>query len=277
MNEPLDPPQPPPADSPPPPPAGGGDTPFTPPPAGGGGAGGGAGGGDAGGGAAAGPTPPGNPWDQRDKLGFVPALIENVKLFALNPSEAWARTRRTGDYVGPVIFGVLIGWVGYILSWFWSLLLGNALNTWMMSMMPPEAREQMGMSMMMSGGASFLWVIFYPILGLIGIGIGSLILHGCAMLVGATAESDAGLEGTVRVVCFAAVANLASIVPLVGGLIGLVWIIFLLTLGVSTLHRTSQGKALLAVLLPLIVCCVCCAAFMFFGVGAGVLGGLANR
>jgi len=276
MNEPLDPPQPP-ADSPPPPPSGGGDTPFTPPPAGGGGAGGGAGGGDAGGGAAAGPTPPGNPWDQRDKLGFVPALIESVKLFALNPSEAWARTRRTGDYVGPVIFGVLIGWVGHIFQWLWNLLLGNALNTWMMSMMPPEAREQMGMQMMLSGGAGFLWVILFPVIALILIGIWSLILHGSSMLVGATAKSDAGFEGTVRVASFAAVGLLAYIVPLVGGLIAFVWTIFLLTLGVSTLHRTSQGKALLAVLLPFILCCVCCLAFMFFGIGAGVLGGLANR
>lgn len=265
MSEPLDPPQPP-AGSPPPPPEGG--SAFTPPPAGGDG-------GDGGGGST---TPPGNPWEQRDRLGFVPAFIENVKLFALSPSEAFARTRRTGDYVGPLIFGVLVGWIGYLFYTIWNLLLGGIVQSWMMGMMPPEMQGQVGpSSMMVSGAMSFVWLILYPVIAAVFMFIGAGILHLCGMLTGALNNSDSGFEGTFRAVAFTSVSNLASIVPLVGGFIGLIWFIFLATVGLSTMHRTTQGKALLTVLLPIILCCVCCLAFFFLGIGAGVMSGIANQ
>lgn len=277
MNEPQDPPQQPPADNPPPPPAGGGDTPFTPPPPGGGSGGGPTGGGaPGGGGPGGGAVAPGNPWDQRARLGFVNALIENTKLFALNPSEAWARTQRTGDLVGPLIFGVLLGWIGAFFQLIWQLLFGNAALRMLMSSMPPEARSQMG-PMISAGAGGFVGFIVYPIIAVIVLFIGAAILHLCCMLVGALAESDSGFEGSFRAVAFSAVGSLGYVVPVVGGLIVMVWTIFLAVLGVSTLHRTSQGKALLAVLLPIILCCICCIAFIFFGVGAGVMGGLANQ
>lgn len=269
MNQPLDPPQPPsggpPSDTPPPPPGdagSGGGSGFSPPPAGGGGGGGGAGG----------ATPPGNPWEQRDRLGFVNAFIENIKLFALSPAEAFAQTRRTGDFVGPLIFGVLVGWIGYIFSQLWGMVLGGG----MMSMMPAEMREGMGSQMMFQGGTSILGIIFYPVLGVIGLFIAAGIIHLCAMLVGAVAESDSGFEGTFRVAAFASVANLASIIPIVGGLIGLVWGIFLWVVGLSTLHRTTQSKALMAVLIPVVLCCLCIIAVVFFG-AAGFMAAMSNQ
>lgn len=268
MSEPLDPQQPPsggpPSDTPPPPPGdsgSGGGSGFSPPP-GGGGEGGGAGG----------AVPPGNPWEQRDRLGLVNAFIENVKMFALRPAEAFAQTRRTGDFVGPLIFGVVVGWIGYLFSQIWGMVFQGG----MMSMMPAEMREQMGAQMMFQGGFSLLGIIFYPILGAIVLFIGAGILHLCAMLVGALAESNSGFEGTFRAVAYASIANLASIVPLVGGLIGVVWMIFLLVVGLSTLHRTTQGKALITVLIPIAVCCICAILGILFGV-AGIMGMAANQ
>lgn len=259
MSEPLDPPQPP-ASSPPPPPEGGGST-FTPPPAGG----------DGGGGGGGGPTPPpGNPWDQRDRLGFVSAFIENIKLFALSPGEAYARTRRTGDYVGPIVFAILVGWIGAFFNFLWNLLFQGSI----MSVMPAEVREQMGASMMLQGGSGLVGFIIYPIFAVIGLFIGAGILHLCAMLVGALSGSDSGFEGTFRAVAFASVANLAYVVPLVGGLIALVWTIILLVIGISTLHRTTQGKALITVLIPIGVCCLCL-ILMVLG-GAAMIAGLAG-
>lgn len=256
MSEPLDPPQPP-AGSPPPPPEGG--TTFTPPPEGGGGGEGG------------GPTPPpGNPWEQRDRLGFVSAFIENVKLFVLSPGEAYARTRRTGDYVGPIIFAVLVGWIGAFFQFLWGLVFQGS----MMSMMPAEMREQMGASMMVQGGSSLIGFILYPIFAVIGLFIGAGILHLCTMLVGALSDSDSGFEGTFRAVAFAAVANLAYVVPVVGGLIAAIWTIVLLVIGISTLHKTTQGKALIAVLIPVAVCCLCL-ILMALGM-AGMIAGLAS-
>jgi len=266
MSEPLDPPQPPsggpppdqpPSDAPPPAPGGGG---FSPPPAGGGGEGGGAGG----------AAPPGNPWEQRDRLGFVNAFIENIKLFALSPTEAFAQTRRTGDYVGPIIFAVLVGWIGALFQMIWGLVFQASL----VSMMPADFREQMGGAMMM-GGSPVISFILYPIFALIGLFLSAGILHLCAMLVGALAESDSGFEGTFRAIAFSWIASLGYVVPLVGGLIVLVWFIFLAVVGLSTMHKTTQGKALITVLIPFALCCICA---ILAGLGmAGMIAGLANQ
>jgi hypothetical protein len=50
----------------------------------------------------------------------------------------------------------------------------------------------------------------------------------------------------------------------------MVWAIILYVFGLAIAHRTTQGKAVLAVLLPVVLCCAFAAALMFMGVLAGV-------
>lgn len=248
---------PPPADSPPPPPGGAAPPPpggAAPPPGG-----------------AAPPPPAGNPipWEDRERLGFVPALIENAKLFITKPQEAFQRTRRQGDYGSPLLWVLIIAVVVGIFQWIWSLLSFGSIATFL----PPDAREQMGFILSaMAGGGFFSSVILGPIFAIIGLFIGGAILHLCLMLVQGLSESDAGFEGTVRGVSYAYIAQLGQIVPVIGGLIALVWSIFLLVVGLSTLHRTTQGKALAAVLIPFVLCCVCILLVVFAGVGAAFFG-----
>jgi hypothetical protein len=207
----------------------------------------------------------GNPWEQRDRLGFVNAFVENVKLFVTNPTEAFERTRRQGDYVGPLIFAIILGWITYLISQLWGMLFGASM---ILPMMPAEVRDQMGGMMAVSGAQIVFGLVLYPVFAAIGLFIGSGILHLCLMLVGGTEASESGFEGTFRTAAYSSVASLAQIVPVVGGLISLVWWIFLAVIGLSTLHRTTQGKALLAILIPLILCCICVGAVVFFGMAA---------
>ena len=58
--------------------------------------------------------------------------------------------------------------------------------------------------------------------------------------------------------------------PFAGGLIAMVWAIVLETIGLATLHRTSYGKAVAAVL-PLLICCVC--LFFAFGTIVALIAG----
>lgn len=255
MNEPLDPPSPPPPAPPSDPPPGGSGSGFSPPPSGGGI-----------------PQPPGNPWEQREQLGFVNALVENVKLFVMNPTEAFNRTRHKGDFVGPLIYAIVVGLVGVIFAQIWSLL----FNASIMTMIPSgEFGEGMAPMMATTGLSTLFAIVFYPIYGTIILLIISGIFHLCLLLVGGTAQSDADFEGTFRVACYSQVATLANIVPIVGGLIALVWGIILWVIGLSTLHRTTQGKALLAVLIPVILCCIC-AIVAGVLMGGAIMGALSN-
>jgi len=57
------------------------------------------------------------PWEARDTRGFLSALFDTLGLFLSRPSEAWARTRESGDIGSPLLFAVLISWGASIIQW----------------------------------------------------------------------------------------------------------------------------------------------------------------
>jgi hypothetical protein len=226
---------------PPPPPP-----PFPPPPPGAG--------------AAAGPA---LPWELRNQIGFVNALVETVKLFATAPVEAWARTRVKNDLMEPLLFSVVVSWIGIIISNIYGMMFKSSLLT----MMPAEYRGRMGW-LGASAGGSIFQMILAPLFVACGLFIGAGILHLCLMVVGALTQSTAGFEGTFRVAAYSAVADLAHVIPFVGTLIAFVWKLVLVVLGIVALHRTTQGKAVAAVLIPVVLCCGCAVIAIVFGAAA---------
>jgi hypothetical protein len=136
-------------------------------------------------------------------------------------------------------------------------LWGMLFNASMFSMFPGEMGDQMGAMAATSIGAFIGTLILAPIFVAIGLFIWSGLLHLCVMLVGGLGESTSGFEGTFRVVSYVTVAQFANIIPVVGGLIALVWSIILGVIGLTDLHRTTQGKATAAILIPIALCCVC--------------------
>src|SRR5262249_41159664 len=110
------PPEPPPPPPPPPPP---GAPPYAPPPSGG-------------------PIP----WEERQRWGFGPALVETVKLFITDPAQAWRRTPEKGELVNPLLFAILVAWAGAILTSIWSTFVGVP---WI-RMLPHDLRERFPMA-----------------------------------------------------------------------------------------------------------------------------------
>lgn len=210
------------------------------------------------------PTAEGNPWEQRDQIGFGAGLVENIKLFALNPAEAFDRTRRQGDFVGPMLFAIIVGWIGALVAQIWQFLFQGSL----LSMMPPEIRDQMAFLMAGSGFGLVISIILYPVFIVIGLFLWAAIFHVCLMVVGGLNQSKSGFEGTFRVVSYSGVAQLAQVIPIMGGLIALVWTIVLATIGGSSLHDTSRGRALAAVLIPFFLCCACAVLVAMMMIGA---------
>lgn len=215
--------------------------------------------------------PQGNPWDRRSELGFGNAFLESLKELITNPRGTFEVTRPSGDLGGALLFGILVGWIGLAVSQLWNLLMGSG----MLSMMPPEMRDQMALWMGASAGGFIIQVLLAPIWIIIGLFISAAIFHVMLLILGATDQSDAGFVGTFRAVSFASVSNLAQIIPMVGGLISLVWMIILLVMGFSSLHRTSQGKALAAVLIPALLCCA--AIVLGVIVAAGSIAAFMNQ
>lgn len=204
----------------------------------------------------------GNPWEQRDRLGFGGGLLANIKLFITSPAAAYEQTRRRGDFISPLLFAIIVGWFGALLGQIWQFLFQGT----MMGFLPPEIRDQMAMYAVSGPAMLAVNMVLTPLYLAIGLFIGSAVHHFCLMLVGALSKSDAGYEGTFRVNGYAFVAQLAQIIPLVGWLISIVWFVALQVIGATRMHNTTTGRALFAALIPWIVCCAC------FGIFFAIMG-----
>ncbi len=203
----------------------------------------------------------GNPWDRRVQLGWLKGLIECVKVFVFHPSRAYAQTLEKGDLAGPLIYALIIGWISAAFGVLWQVVFGS----WMLTFLPVELSDQIATYMAhtwIGFAAQLLLLPFYITLSLLFM---SAVIHVSMLLVGGLSKSRAGFEGTLRAGAFSSVSNLANVVPIVGGLIALVWSGILGVIGLASLHRTTPGRAVLALCLPAVLCCVCICAVALFG------------
>jgi hypothetical protein len=190
------------------------------------------------------------------------SFFDTAKLFITAPDQAWRRTRESGDFMRPLLFGVIVGWFGIIFKTIWGTVFGAGI----MRMIPPQYASSF--TRFGGGGSLLVNIILGPIFIVCGLFIGAAILHVSFMIVGALAQSKSQFEGTFRLLCYASVANIAQVVPVVGGLIGGIWALYLIVVGAQQLHKTTSGKALFGVLLPTIVCCVCVGIAFAVGIAA---------
>jgi hypothetical protein len=212
------------------------------------------------------PQPNALPWEDRPRVGFADALVDTIRLFATKPSEAWSRTREKGDIAQPLLFAICVGWIGAAFNAVYGLMFGQAWLRWL----PADVRHQMAGFLVASAGGTALQICLAPIGVVIGLFIGAAILHVCFLIVGALSNSTAGFEGTVRVVGYSWVTQLAQIIPVFGGLVAAVWSLVLAVMGAQALHKSSQGKAVMGVLLPVLLCCGCALIGLIVG-GAALM------
>jgi hypothetical protein len=168
---------------------------------------------------------------------------------------------RTGGIGSPLLYAIIVGWIGIAVAVVWNTLFQGMWIPFMGG--GEEAAIMAGFTAAWAVGL----IVLAPIFVIIGVFVGAAILHLMLMIVGG---ANNGFETTVRVVCYAQTAQLAGIIPFCGGLISMVWAIILYVFGLTAAHRTSQGKAVLAVVLPVVLCCAFAAAMLFMGVLAGV-------
>lgn len=208
------------------------------------------------------PVPPTTiPWEDPARTSAFERFSETVKLLATRPSEAFEGMPTTGGIGSPLLYAVIVSWIGIAIAVIWNTLFQGMWIPFM------GAGEEAAAAAVFTGAWALGMIVLAPILVIIGVFIAAAILHLMLLIVGG---ANSGFEATVRAVCYAQTAQLAGIIPFCGGLISAVWAIVLYVFGLAKAHRTTQGKALLAVLLPVVLCCAFAAAMIFMGILAGV-------
>jgi hypothetical protein len=192
----------------------------------------------------------GLPWEHRQERGFANAFIETLAMVLTKPDLAFRTMKTEGGLAEPLIYALIGGCVGGIVS----LLLSLGLQSMGLFAGQRDAFKVMaGM-----GIGSIAAIVLVPVFIVIMLFIGAAIVHLCLMIVGGANKS---FETTFRVLAFSqGSTGPLQIIPVCGGLIAGVWALVVNCIGLARGHETTTGRAVLAVLLPLIVCC-----------GAGIL------
>ena len=224
------------------------------------------------GGGGYGAPPPGGqtPWERRDAIGFVNALVETTKQVLSQPAAFFRSMPVTGGLGGPLLYAVIVGYIGLFASTIYNLVFRSVLSSSLSRMGGNSDIERL--AGYMQGGAGLVMnLILGPLFIVIALFVSSGIFHLVLLALGGAAR---GYEATFRVASYSQAASIFNIIPGCGGLIGLVYALVLLVIGLSEAHGISRGKSAAAVLIPFVLICCCCAAlgaFAAFGL-AGALG-----
>lgn len=202
----------------------------------------------------------GLPWEHRQERGFFNAFIETLVMVLTRPNEAFSVMKREGGFGEPLIYALIGGCVGGIVAFLFSLGF-RSIGFF--------ADKNNGLAAMTGMGiGSAAMIILLPLFVVIGLFIGSGIVHLCLMIVGGANHS---FETTFRVLAFSqGSAGPLQIIPLCGGVISGVWALVCNCIGLSRAQETDTGRAVLAIFLPVIVCCGggLLILFMFGAMGA---------
>ena len=198
---------------------------------------------------------------------FLAALIETVKLFVTDPTTAFRRMSLDGDVFRPLIYGVLLAWVGNLAAYLFGLFFQMSIFGFLSQM---GGMEEVVPAAFLGLGSGLFFLIIAPVFIVIGIFISSLIVHLFLMMVGG---DNKGFGATFRVLCYSNTSQLAQLVPIAGGIIAWVWSLILAIIGLTEGHRTTTGKAAAAVLLPIVACCVCIVTIFVVAIAFGISAG----
>lgn len=212
------------------------------------------------GGMASGQTGPA--WEQRASLGLMKAIIETVKAVLLQPVPTFTNMQRTGGLGSPITYYLLTGGVGAAVNQVWGVMFQGAAAGLAAAGSGNSSIPGLGMS----AGLGVIGIFVAPIFGILGLFIMSGLIHlSLMMLKGANQP----FETTFRTVAFAyGSGGVLSLIPVCGSVVGGLWALVTLCIGMGPAHGTTTGKGVGGVLLPFLICCVL--IFGFYAVIAGV-------
>jgi hypothetical protein len=199
------------------------------------------------------------PWPPREGEPVLGALGETWKSATFEPSRLFRGIPREGGTAPAILYYLIIGILVAGASLFWETV-GDAMG--------------IGQDVVIAHGPQISPMIkffFTPILLLIGLVLSAGVTHLILLLLrGATH----GFDTTLRVFCYAYSPLLFGIVPVLGTIVGTVWMLIVAVLGLAAAHSTDRWRPALAIALPFValVVMVVMAIMAVLATGAAILG-----
>jgi hypothetical protein len=186
------------------------------------------------------------PWEDMASLGFMAAFFRTIKEVLFSTTAFFKRMPLDKGLSSPLFFGVIISFLGTTAGLLVQYALSGVIGSFTQS---EEGMAGAGVTFFQTAFL-IIYALVLPLLIAIGFFIMSGIFHICLMIVGA---GKRGFEATFRVVAYTSSSQIFALVPFVGGIVVAIYNLVLWTIGFREVHRTTTGKAFVAVLLPMVI------------------------
>ena len=184
-------------------------------------------------------TPDRFPWPPSEEGPILTAFAATWKGATFDPGSFFARTPRDGGTGAALLYYLAIG-----------ILVAGATLFWdTMPFMAGAGPQETWAAELGYGSVSpLVRFLLAPAILLFAVAISSGVVHLLLLIFNGAAH---GFGTTVRVFCYAYSPAIFGVVPLLGGLIGGIWSVVLVIIGLREAHETDAWKTVAAVLLPL--------------------------
>lgn len=160
----------------------------------------------------------------------------------------------------PILYFLIIAIVTASFTLWWEAVL-RRWDVW-------PLLAQLGIAPAAGGAAAVLRFFFAPFAALVWLIVSSLLFHVFVLML---SRERRGFRATLRVACYASGPGVLAIVPFLGALVGGVWSLVLIGIGLREAHRMTGGAAAVAVMLAVLTPALLFAGMVFLAVFAGVV------
>lgn len=188
------------------------------------------------------------PWDERETLGTWRAWWRTSVMMISSPGQTLESATPEGPLGSSMLFALLSTLVGYLPSFILMFgVAGLGIGFTFMKAAKPAGAEALLVVAILAGELVGL-LVFQVVFVLVW----ALLDHVMLMILGAQPRR---FEVTVRANALSMGPMLLGLVPVCGFYVFPIWALVLRIIALMHLHRTTAGKAVLAVLVPIAVLC----------------------
>ena len=177
------------------------------------------------------------PWAEVKELGFFPAIAATIKGVLFKPSLFFEIMNKNGKFSIPFSYFIIISLVSILIETVWQSVFGNPL-------IPSDVTGSLSIDEL------FSIMFISPLILVVYLFVTGSVLHGALKLTGA---ANGRMGVTLRVLCYAATADLLSIIPVFGPLVGGVLKLIIIVKGLKSAHGTTYTRVLPPVIILVLV------------------------
>ncbi len=185
------------------------------------------------------------PWENLGEHGFFKGLWATIMGAVFHPTQFFRTMPTAGGISKPMSFYILLTVLSTALQTAWNSLLFDALNQ--RFQFPPEFAEHFHTTL---GQSLIALVAVIPALSVLYIFAFSAVMHlGLRTMNAASGR----FEGTLRAMAYTNAVGVFSLVPFLGPLVGMFWWMAIYLIALKEVHRTTYGRVLLGIHIPVVV------------------------